>query len=52
MLPRSNAPGEATIADPAISDQAFDIVLKPISHPELGDIRIDENLFADRKSVV
>ena len=46
MLPRSNAPGEATIADPAISDQAFDIVLKPISHPELGDIRIDENLFA------
>jgi pSer/pThr/pTyr-binding forkhead associated (FHA) protein len=26
--------------------QEFDIVLKPVSHPELGDIRIEENLFA------
>jgi pSer/pThr/pTyr-binding forkhead associated (FHA) protein len=24
----------------------YDIVLKPITHPELGDIRIDESLFA------
>ncbi|HYC41958.1 MAG TPA: FHA domain-containing protein [Noviherbaspirillum sp.] len=27
-------------------DMAFDIVLKPVSHPETGEIRIDENLFA------
>lgn len=27
-------------------DMAFDIVLKPVSHPETGDIRIDESLFA------
>ncbi len=40
-------PDAALIADmPATVDQDFDIVLKPISHPELGDIRIDENLFA------
>lgn len=30
----------------ASTNQEFDVVLKPISHPELGDIRIDENLFA------
>ncbi|KIF83690.1 signal peptide protein [Noviherbaspirillum autotrophicum] len=30
---------------PAVA-QEFDIVLKPVAHPELGDIRIDENLFA------
>ncbi|HYD96148.1 MAG TPA: FHA domain-containing protein [Noviherbaspirillum sp.] len=28
------------------ADLAFDIVLKPVSHPETGDIRIDESLFA------
>ncbi len=28
------------------ADQQFTIVLKPVSHPELGDILIDENLFA------
>jgi pSer/pThr/pTyr-binding forkhead associated (FHA) protein len=27
-------------------DRRFDIVLKPISHPELGDIRIANDLFA------
>jgi pSer/pThr/pTyr-binding forkhead associated (FHA) protein len=26
--------------------QEFDVVLKPVSHPELGEIRIEENLFA------
>ncbi|SAK47375.1 FHA domain protein [Caballeronia arationis] len=26
--------------------EAFDVVLKPVSHPELAEIRIDENLFA------
>ncbi|MBI1890566.1 MAG: FHA domain-containing protein [Burkholderiales bacterium] len=30
--------------------QEFDIVLKPISHPELGDICIEENLFAIGRS--
>lgn len=28
------------------AEQAFEIVLKPISHPELDDIRIEDNLFA------
>ncbi|CAM2167730.1 FHA domain-containing protein [Paraburkholderia sacchari] len=27
-------------------DRTFDIVLRPISHPELGEIRIDKDLFA------
>ena len=41
------APDAALIAEMhATVDQDFDIVLKPISHPELGDIRIDESLFA------
>jgi len=41
------AAGAATIADMhATADKEFDIVLKPISHPELDGIRIDENLFA------
>lgn len=26
--------------------QEFDILLRPLAHPELGDIRIDESLFA------
>lgn len=47
MLHRNMAPDEALIAEMrATVDQQFAIVLKPISHPELGDIRIDENLFA------
>ncbi|WP_348983153.1 FHA domain-containing protein [Herbaspirillum sp. ST 5-3] len=38
---------QATIADTqAAAGLEFDIVLKPVSHPELGNIRIDENLFA------
>lgn len=28
------------------AEQDFDVVLKPISHPALGDIRIEESLFA------
>ena len=24
----------------------FDVVLKPVSHPEIGDIRIESELFA------
>lgn len=44
---RSIATEAATIAEMrATADKEFDIVLKPISHPELDDIRIDENLFA------
>ena len=35
-----NAKMRATI------DQDFNIVLTPISHPELGEIRIGDNLFA------
>jgi pSer/pThr/pTyr-binding forkhead associated (FHA) protein len=27
-------------------DRTFDLVLRPISHPELGEIRIDKDLFA------
>lgn len=43
MAPDDNA----TMPDPRlIADQEFVIVLKPVSHPELGDIRIDDNLFA------
>jgi pSer/pThr/pTyr-binding forkhead associated (FHA) protein len=30
----------------AIAPQAFDVVLWPISHPELGEIRIADDLFA------
>ena len=29
-----------------MADQELDIVLKPISHPDLGDIRIEDDLFA------
>lgn len=47
MLRRNMAADEAaTVAMSVTSEQEFDIVLKPMSHPELGDIRIDENLFA------
>jgi pSer/pThr/pTyr-binding forkhead associated (FHA) protein len=38
---------EALIADmQAPAHQAFNILLKPISHPELGDICIEDSLFA------
>ena len=30
----------------ATAPQQFDLVLKPISHPELGEIRIEDDLFA------
>ena len=37
---------DSTVVDQPAADHAFDIVLKPISHPELADIGIDEILFA------
>ena len=57
MLRRNAANPAATHANPAAEDartvalqpapaQEFDILLRPLAHPELGDIRIDENLFA------
>lgn len=40
-------PDAASIADRQTTlDWTFDIVLRPISHPELGEIRIDKDLFA------
>ncbi|WP_245643914.1 FHA domain-containing protein [Paraburkholderia oxyphila] len=40
-------PDAASIAEKETSlDRTFDIVLRPISHPELGEIRIDKDLFA------
>lgn len=44
-----HAPDEAPIAHAnqhTTAEQKFNIVLKPLSYPELGDVRIDENLFA------
>lgn len=35
-----------TAAMPAMAEQEFDILLQPLSHPELGEIRINESLFA------
>jgi pSer/pThr/pTyr-binding forkhead associated (FHA) protein len=52
MLRRKIASDEGPIADPRVaarnelSHDEYDIVLRPISHPDLGDIRIDESLFA------
>lgn len=44
---RNTAPDDATMPEMhATADQEVVIVLKPVSHPELGDIRIDDNLFA------
>ena len=48
---RHVAADEATVADERVpGDRAaienFEIVLQPISHPDLDDIRIEENLFA------
>lgn len=40
------APGDSIAEVHASVGEAFDVVLKPVSHPELADIRIDENLFA------
>jgi pSer/pThr/pTyr-binding forkhead associated (FHA) protein len=39
------ATGEGGLRE-ATGMQACDIILKPLSHPELGEIGIDENLFA------
>jgi len=47
MLHQNMESAEATVADSRLhSDQMFVIVLTPVSHPELGNIRIDDNLFA------
>ena len=35
-----------TAAMPGMAEQEFDILLQPVSHPELGAIRINESLFA------
>lgn len=41
------APEQALIAKMGAAEyQQFDIVLTPISHPDLGEIRIDDTLFA------
>jgi len=46
MVRRHVAADDArTVALPG-NEPEFDIVLAPLSHPELGDIRIDESLFA------
>jgi pSer/pThr/pTyr-binding forkhead associated (FHA) protein len=40
-------PDAASLAETQTSlDRTFDIVLRPVSHPELGEIRIDKDLFA------
>ncbi|WP_460838064.1 FHA domain-containing protein [Noviherbaspirillum agri] len=49
MLRRNAATGDArTVAMPGTEPgfAEFDVVLAPLSHPELGEIRIEENLFA------
>ncbi|HEY1996579.1 FHA domain-containing protein [Paraburkholderia sp.] len=44
-------PGEAPIAErQATQEREFDIVLSPVSHPELGVIRISDSLFAIGRS--
>lgn len=41
------AANQTLIAEEQVTaDQEFNIVLKPKSHPELGDIRIEDSLFA------
>lgn len=37
---------DATTLAVAAARQEFDILLKPVSHPELGEIRIEDDLFA------
>lgn len=45
------APEPAPNIRPApAADQAFNLLLKPISHPELEEIRIEDNLFAIGRS--
>jgi pSer/pThr/pTyr-binding forkhead associated (FHA) protein len=40
-------PGEAPIAELRVThEREFDVVLSPVSHPELGTIRIGDSLFA------
>jgi pSer/pThr/pTyr-binding forkhead associated (FHA) protein len=40
-------PGEAPIAELRVThEREFDVVLSPVSHPELGAIRIGDSLFA------
>lgn len=47
IVGRIMVPDAAPIAEKqAALDRQFDIVLKPVSHPELGEIRIDNALFA------
>ncbi|WP_206047040.1 FHA domain-containing protein, partial [Noviherbaspirillum denitrificans] len=43
---RSMAHDNAATVRMQTVDMEYDIVLKPVSHPEAGEIRIDENLFA------
>mgnify|MGYP003575229349 FL=1 len=44
---RDGGPGpDATILGGPLARQTFDILLKPVSHPELGEIRIEDDLFA------
>lgn len=40
------APEEAPLAAMPATARAIDIVLRPLSHPDLGEIRIDDPLFA------
>lgn len=45
------APDDALIAEMQTRlDRKFDIVLKPLSHPELGDIRLQDDLVAIGRS--
>lgn len=47
IVGRIMVPDAASIAEKqAALDRQFDIVLKPVSHPELSEIRIDKALFA------
>ncbi len=42
---------KASVASGQVAEgEAFDIVLKPLSHPELDDIRIEDELFAIGRS--
>lgn len=44
------APDEALHGMPAQADGQVSLVLHPLAHPELGDIRIDDSLFAVGRS--
>lgn len=43
---RATKAGEAPLPPVAGAGQRLDVVLKPLSHPELGDILIEDRLFA------